>query len=71
MHTPAVTDNGCIHVDATNISIGCAHRGAQITVLRTGDHITVFINGRFHHERDLDRTRRYQPQQPPRPSLTP
>jgi hypothetical protein len=63
--SPSVSPAGCISIDGLELSIGRAHLHANITVFRTGDHITVFINGRYDHDRQLDRTRHYQPRHQP------
>lgn len=62
---PAVSPAGCISIDGLELSIGRAHLNANVTVFRTGDHITVFINGRYDHDRHLDRTKHYQPRHKP------
>lgn len=62
---PAVSPAGCIGIDGLELSIGRANVDAEVTVFRTGDHITVFINGRYDHDRQLNRTKRYQPRHQP------
>ncbi len=42
IHTPTVQTNGTISVAKTNIGIGRASAGQQITVIRAGDHVTAY-----------------------------
>jgi transposase InsO family protein len=59
--TPTVSASGCIRIDSTEVGVGRTHGGKTATVFRTGDNVTVFIDGRHHHDRTIDRTRHYQP----------
>jgi hypothetical protein len=59
--TTQVSPAGCIAVDSTEIGLGRRYARAQATTFRTGDDVTVFINGTVVRELTLDRTRRYQP----------
>lgn len=59
---PTVSARGAIQVDGLEVSIGRHNIGAAVAVFRTADKITVFINGRYDHERNLNRSVRYQPQ---------
>lgn len=59
----SVSDSGVISIGPTSVSVGRAHAGVKVTVLRNGDHVTVFrtsgdVLGHLH----LDRTKRYQGQ---------
>ena len=56
-----VSPRGGIGVDGHEIGLGRRHRGAQATVFRTGDSVTVFIGSEHIRSLDLDRSRRYQP----------
>ena len=55
-----VSPRGAVAVDGHEIGLGRRHRGAQATVFRTGDHVTVFIGSDCIRSLDLDRKRRYQ-----------
>lgn len=59
---PTVSTTGSIGVDRTLIGVGRTHAGKTATVLRNGDHTTIFINDQCVRELLLDRTKRYQPQ---------
>jgi hypothetical protein len=61
--TVPVTTSGCIEVDGTEIGIGRKHKHHTATVFRIGDHVSIFIDRAFIRELDIDRSRRYQPQQ--------
>lgn len=63
--SPRVSPAGCIGIDGLELAIGRAHVNDEITVFRTADHVTVFINGHYDHDRELDRTKRYQPRHRP------
>jgi len=56
-----VGPRGAIGVDGHEVGLGSRLRGAQATVFRTGDHVTVFIGAEHIRSLDLDRSRRYQP----------
>ncbi len=59
----SVSDSGVISVGHSSVSVGRAHAGMNVTVLRSGDHVTVFrttgdVLGHLH----LDHRKRYQGQ---------
>ena len=56
-----VSAGGGIGVDGHEIGLGRRHHGAQATVFRTGDHVTVFIGSAHIRSLEIDRNRRYQP----------
>lgn len=58
--TAPVSASGCVTVDRTEIGVGRAHAHRSATVFRTGEDVAVFIDGVFHRELTIDRTRRYQ-----------
>lgn len=56
-----VSNSGTITVGKSSVSIGRAHTGTKVTVLRSGDHITVFrTTGDVLGHLQLDRQTRYQ-----------
>jgi hypothetical protein len=59
--TIPVSSSGCIAVDGTDIGIGRTHKHKTATVFRNLDDVAIFIDGGFHAELTIDRTRRYQP----------
>lgn len=59
----SVSDSGVISVGHSSVSVGRAHAGLKVTVLRNGDHVTVFhITGDVLGHLHLDRDKRYQGQ---------
>lgn len=61
IHLPIVAANGTISVAHTNIGIGRASAGQQITVIRAGDHITAYdTTGTVVGHLRLDPDKRYQ-----------
>jgi transposase InsO family protein len=61
--THPISHAGCIGLDGTEIGLGRAHANKTATAFRTGDHVTVFIDGAHTRTLTLDRTRRYQPRE--------
>jgi AcrR family transcriptional regulator len=59
--TIPISSSGCIAVDSTDIGIGRSHKHKTATVFRNLDDVAIFIDGVFHTELTIDRTRRYQP----------
>jgi Integrase core domain/leucine-zipper of insertion element IS481 len=59
--TIPVSSSGCIAVDGTDIGLGRTHKHKTATVFRNLDDVAIFIDGTFHSELTIDRTRRYQP----------
>lgn len=56
-----VSPRGSVGVEDCEVGLGRKYRGAQATVFRTGDHVTIFIGAAHLRTLELDRTRRYQP----------
>lgn len=56
-----INQSGCIQVGGAEISVGRANRDKTATIFRNLNHIAIFIDGVFHRELTIDRTRRYQP----------
>jgi transposase InsO family protein len=56
-----VSPRGSVGVDGHEVGLGRRHRGAQATVFRTADHVTVFIGTQNIRTLVIDRSRRYQP----------
>jgi hypothetical protein len=59
--TAPVSLAGCIRVDSTEIGVGRRYAHETATAFRTGDDVTIFIDGHLAHELTIDRTRHYQP----------
>lgn len=55
-----VSTSGCIGVDGTEIGLGRRHAPGHAVAFRTGDDVTIFINGQYSRALTIDRTRRYQ-----------
>lgn len=56
-----VSTSGCIGIDGAEIGLGRRHAHGAAAAFRTGDDVTVFINGQYSRTLTIDRTRRYQP----------
>jgi transposase InsO family protein len=61
-----VEDNGVVRTQGFSIGIGMAYNGQPVTVVRTGDHVTIAHadTADILRELTLDPTRTYQPQHP-------
>jgi transposase InsO family protein len=62
--THPVSARGEVRVENHEVGIGRRYAGRQATCFQTGDVVTVFVGADCVRTLTLDRTRRYQPQNP-------
>lgn len=61
VHVLTVANNGTVNLSGYSLSIGAAHRGTTVTLLRNGDHVTAYTpTGEPLGHRHLNLDHRYQ-----------